>query len=106
MPEFTALFETSQVQIITWLVIADFLLAVLSSFMKKDFSLRKLGNLMGGPVLSYIFGFAVIQLVGQAQPQFGFLVQAVFIIIVIALGASILRNLGRFGLPLPGIFTK
>ena len=101
MPEFTALFGTSQMQIIVWLVLADLVLAVLSAFMKKEFTFLKLGNFMHGSVLRYIFGFAVIELVAQALPVFSFLVPVVFIVVLVALAASILRNLGRFGVPLP-----
>jgi phage-related holin len=101
MPEFTALFGTSQMQIIVWLVVADLVLAVLAAFMKKDFTFHKLGNFMHGSVLRYIFGLAVVELVAQALPVFSFLVPAVFVVVLIALAASILRNLGRFGVPLP-----
>jgi phage-related holin len=101
MTEFTSLFGTVQVQVITALVFVDLVLAVLSAFFKKEFSLRKLGNFMHGSVVKYIFGFAVIELVAEAIPAFGFLVPVVFIIVVMALGSSVLRNLGRFGIPLP-----
>ena len=104
MTEFTALFGTLQMQIIVWLIAADVVVAVLSALVKKEFSFRKLGNFMRGPVLGYIFGFAVIGLVGQALPAFAIAVQAVFALVVIALAASILRNLSRFGFPLPAVF--
>lgn len=103
MPEFTSLFGTSQMQIVVALVFLDLLLAVLAALFKKEFTFHKLGNFMHGSVLKYVFGFAVIELVGQALPAFGFLVPAVFIVVVVALAASVLRNLGRFGIPLPKI---
>ncbi len=101
MTEFTALFGTVQVQVIAALVFIDLVLAVLAAVFKKEFSLRKLGNFMHGSVIKYIFGFAVIELVAQAVPAFGFLVPVVFILIVISLGSSVLRNSGKFGIPLP-----
>lgn len=101
MPEFTALFGTVQAQVIVALVFIDLLLAVLAALFKKQFSFAKLGNFMHGSVVKYIFGFAVVELVGQAAPAFSFLVPVVFIVVVVALGASVLRNLGKFGLPLP-----
>ena len=104
MTEFTALFGTLQMQIIVWLIAADVVVAVLSALWKKEFSFRKLGNFMRGPILGYIFGFAVIELVGQAIPTLAIAVQVVFALVVIALAASILRNLSRFGFPLPAIF--
>jgi len=48
----------------------------------------------------------VIEMVGQALPKLALIVPVVFVLIVIALLASILKNLGRFGLPLPGILRK
>lgn len=100
------LFGTFQIQIIVGLIALDVVLAVLAALLKKEFSFRKLGNFMHGPVLGYVFGFAVIEFVGQALPAFSLIVQVVFYIVVIALAASILRNLGRFGLPLPEFFTR
>lgn len=104
MTEFTVLFGTLQMQIIVWLIAADVVLAVLSALLKKEFSFRKLGNFMRGPVLGYIFGFAVIELVGQAIPTLAITVQVVFALVVIALVASLLRNLSRFGFSLPAVF--
>ena len=104
MTEFTALFSTFQMQIIVWLIVVDVVVAVLSALLKKEFSFRKLGNFMRGPVLGYIFGFAVMEMVGQALPVFMIVVQAVFALVMIALAASILRNLSRFGFSLPAIF--
>lgn len=101
MPEFTTIFGTLQMQVIVALVFIDLLLAVSAALFKKEFTLGKLGNFMHGSVVKYIFGFAVIGLVGQALPAFGFLVPVVFIIVAIALAASVLRNLGKFGLPVP-----
>ena len=97
------LFGTFQMQAIVWLIAADFVAAVAGALLKKEFSFRKLGNFMHGSVVKYIFGFAVIELVALAAPAFGFLVPVVFILVVIALGSSVLRHLGKFGIPLPKI---
>lgn len=106
MPELIALFGTLQMQIIVGLIAIDMILGILSALFRKEFSFRKLGNFMRGPVLGYIFGFAVIELIGQALPSFTILVQAVFYIVVIALAVSLLRNLNRIGLPLPDALTR
>lgn len=106
MPDLVVLFGTSQMQIIVWLVAADIVLGVVSSLVRKDFSFRKLGNFMHGHVLGYLFGFAVVEMVGEALPAFSLLVQVVFYLVVISLAVSVLRNLGRFGLPLPEFFSK
>ncbi|MFY9457770.1 MAG: phage holin family protein [Candidatus Spechtbacterales bacterium] len=101
MTEFSSLFGTSQMQVIVALVFIDLVLAVLAALFKKEFTLGKLGNFMHGSVVKYVLGFAVIELVALAAPAFGFLVPMVFIIVVIALGSSVLRHLGKFGIPLP-----
>jgi phage-related holin len=106
MPEFTALFGTSQMQIIVWLVVADVVLGIVSALIRKDFSFRKLGNFMHGHMLGYVFSFAVVELIGQALPVFSMFVQVVFYLVVVVLAVSILRNLGRFGLPVPAFFSK
>ncbi|MFH1392335.1 MAG: phage holin family protein [bacterium] len=106
MEEIINLFGNYQMQIIVILLLVDVVLGIISAFAKKVFDFRKLGNFMKGPVLGYILGFAVIEIVGQALPGLAFIVFGVFVLVVIALFASIIRNLGKLGMPLPGILKK
>ena len=106
MPDLIALFGTLQMQIIVILIAIDVVLGIIGGIVKKDLVLGKLANFMKGPVLAYVLGFAVIEMVGQALPKLALIVPVVFVLIVIALLSSILKNLGRFGLPLPAILKK
>ena len=106
MSDLIALFGTLQMQIIVILIAIDVVLGIIGGVVKKDLVLGKLANFMKGPVLAYVLGFAVIEMVGQALPMLALIMPVVFVLIVIALLASILKNLGRLGLPLPGILKK
>ena len=106
MSELIALFGTLQMQLIVMLLAVDVVLGIIAALVKKEFAFGKLCNFMKGPVLGYVFGFAVIEMVGQALPKLALIVPVAFVLIVIALLASILKNLGRFGLPLPAILKK
>lgn len=106
MSELIALFGTFQMQIIVILITIDVVLGIIGGIVKKDLVLGKLANFMKGPVLVYVLGFAVIEIVGQALPKLALIVPVVFVLIVIVLLVSILKNLGRFGLPLPAILKK
>ena len=101
-----ALFGTTQMQWIVILVAVDVVLGIIAALVKKEFAFGKLCNFMKEPVLGYVFGFAVIEMVGQALPKLAYIVPVVLVLIVIALLVSILKNLGRFGLPLPAILKK
>jgi phage-related holin len=106
MVDVLALFATTQMQLIVVLLGIDVILGVIAALVKKEFVFGKLCNFMKGPVLAYIFGFAVIELVGYALPSLAFVVPVVFVLVVIALLASIFGNLGKLGLPLPGTLKK
>ena len=106
MSELIALFGTTQMQWIVILLAVDVVLGIIATIIKKEFAFSKLGNFMKGPVLGYVLGFGVIEIVGQALPKLALIVPTVFILVVIALLTSILKNLGRFGLPLPAVLKK
>lgn len=106
MPDIIALFGTLQMQWIVILLGVDVILGIIAALLKKEFAFGKLCNFMKGPVLGYVLGFAVIEMVGAALPSLAFIVPVVFILVVIALLASIFGNLGRLGLPLPGTLKK
>lgn len=106
MKELTALFAVSQIQTIVILIAIDVALGIIAALYRKDFDFGKLGGFMKGAVLAYIFGFTVIEIVGQALPSLAFIVPVVFILVVISLLASIIGNLGKLGLPLPKSLKK
>ncbi|MDP3900743.1 MAG: phage holin family protein [bacterium] len=95
-------FAGTQVQIIVILIALDVVAGILASIAKKEFRFGKVAQFMKKPILAYVFGFAVVRMVGTAIPSLGFLVPAAFLLIAVAVGASIFRNLHRLGLPLPG----
>jgi len=106
MEEITILFGTLKIQVILILIGVDIILGITSAFVKKEFALRKLAMFMKGPVIGYIFGFAIIELIAQALPSLTFITWIAFVLIALALLGSLLRNLGRLGLPLPRILKK
>ncbi len=106
MKELIALFGTTQMQWLVILIAVDVILGIIAALVKKEFAFGKLCNFMKGPVLAYIFGFAVIEIAGQALPRLALIVPTVFVLLVIALLVSIIRNLGKLGLPLPAILRK
>jgi phage-related holin len=106
MVDILALFATPQMQWIVILLGIDVILGIIAALVKKEFVFGKLCNFMKGPVLAYVFGFAVIELVGSALPSLAFIVPVVFILVLIALLASVFGNLGKLGLPLPGTLKK
>ncbi len=106
MKELIALFGTTQMQWIIILIAIDVVLGIIAAIVKKNLLLGKLANFMKGPILAYVLGFAVLEIVGQALPKLAYIVLVAFVLIVIALLVSILKNLGRLGLPLPAILKK
>ena len=106
MPQLVALFGTTQVQWILILVAVDVVLGIVAALMKKNFRLGKLANFMVKPVLGYVLGFAVLEMVAQALPSLALVVTVAFILIVLALVGSILNNLGKMGLKLPAFLLK
>jgi len=95
-------FSTVYIQIIVALVALDVVLGVLGAVAKKEFRFGKLATFMHGGILSYVFGFGVLQLVAEGIPSLSFLLPAAFLLVVLALLASLFRNLNKLGLALPG----
>lgn len=106
MPDIITLFGSIQIQWIVILIAVDVILGIIASLVKKEFAFSKLGNFMNGPILAYVLGFAVIELVGEALPKLALIVPVAFVLIVITLVASIIGNLGRLGIPLPKRLKK
>ncbi len=103
MPQLTDYLGTPQIQWILILIGIDVILGILAAIVKKDFRFGKLAQFMQLPVVGYIFGFAVLEMAFQALPQLSFALPVAFVLVLIALIASILRNLAKLGLPLPGL---
>ena len=99
---FVDLFSTTQIQIIVALIAIDVVFGILGAVVKKEFRFGKLGGFLRGPVIGYVFGYGVLELVAEGIPSLAFLLPAAFLLIVISLAASLFRNLNKLGLPLPG----
>ena len=106
MSDIIVLFGTIQMQAIIILIAIDVVLGIIAALVRKDFAFRKLGNFMKGPVLAYVLGFAIIEIIGQVLPRLALIVPIVLVLVVIALLASVIRNLGRIGVPLPQILKR
>ena len=106
MAQLIALFGTTYIYWILILIAIDVVLGIIAALMKKDFRLGKLANFMVKPVLGYVLGFAVLEMVAQALPSLALVVTVAFILIVLALVGSILNNLGKMGLKLPAFLLK
>jgi len=106
MTELIALFGTSQIQWIVTLIAVDVVLGIIAALMKGDFRLGKLAKFMKTPVLGYVLGFAVLEMVAQALPSLILFVQTAYILIVLGLVSSILTNLAKMGLPLPAYLKR
>jgi phage-related holin len=106
MQELIPLFGTTQIQWIVILIAVDVILGVISAILKKDFRLGKLAKFMVKPVLGYVLGFAVLEMVASALPSLASIVSVAFILVILALIGSILQNLSRMGLTLPAYLLK
>lgn len=102
MPTLTDVLAGNFIQYIVILIGIDVILGLTAAVMKKQFRFGKVAGFMKKGIIAYVFGFAVVALVGQAIPSLGFIVPIVFILVAIALLASIFRNLNKMGIALPG----
>jgi phage-related holin len=101
MLDLISYFGTWELQVIITLIIIDVLLGLIAALVKKTFSLAKVADFMKGAVIYFVFGFVIVKIIGDQFPQLSFTVVVSFILIVIALLASILKNLGKLGIPVP-----
>jgi phage-related holin len=106
MADLIEIFATPQIQMIVILIAVDVVLGILAALLKKDFILGKLAGFMMKPVLGYVFGFAVLVMVGQALPGLTAVAEIAYFLIVLALIGSILDNLAKLGVPIPKILRK
>lgn len=100
------LFGTWQMQVIATLIVIDVILGIIAALIRKEFLFSKLANFMKGPVLSYIFGFAIVEIIGKTFSGLRFVVMGSFVLIVLVLLASIFKNLSRLGIPVPDGLKK
>jgi len=101
MEEITKFFLFPGATLILWLIVIDYILGFVGAILKKEFKLGKVAKVMGGPVLNYLLGLAVLNAVGSAFPAFSWLVSFGVIVVVLALIGSILENLTKFGVKIP-----
>lgn len=106
MSELVTLFSGVEVKWIVTFIVINIILGIIGALVKKDFRLGKLADFMHKPILGYVFGYAVIEMVAQALPSLDFILQAAFILIILALAGSIVHNLGKMGLALPSYLKK
>lgn len=106
MAELIALFATSQINCIIILIAVDVVLGIIAALLKKDFRLGKLAKFMVKPVLGYVLGFAVLEMVAQALPSLALFVQVAYILVVLSLISSILSNIAKIGLPMPAFLLR
>jgi len=106
MAELIVLLGTPQVKCIVSLIALDVVLGIVAAILKKDFRLGKVAQFMVKPVLGYVFGFAVLEVVTQAIPSLAMVTSAAYALIVLALIGSLLSNLAKMGLPIPAILQK
>ena len=106
MSDLVNLFANSQTQWILILIVIDVVLGIIGALIKKDFVLGKVAGFMKKGVLSYVLGFAVLNLAGQALPSLSMIVTVAYILIILALVSSILGNLKKLGIPVPKILGK
>ena len=106
MEEILNVLATSQIRNIVTLIGIDVFLGIIASLKTKEFVLGKLAGFMKRGILTYVFGFAVLILVGQALPSLDWVVSVAYYLVLLALVGSILDNLGKLGLPLPKMLRK
>lgn len=106
MSDLVSVFQTDYMRWIVMLIIADWAIGVFSAIAKGTFKVHVLAHYLHDAVLPYVFVFAIIQLVGQAQPDLSIIVPISFALIAITLVGNILSNLSRFGVKVPKFLAK
>ncbi|OGY24523.1 MAG: hypothetical protein A2Y57_01310 [Candidatus Woykebacteria bacterium RBG_13_40_7b] len=95
-------------QLIIWLLVIEVILGIVAALNKGDFNLNHLGNYVRELVVGYVFGFAVVEMVGQVAQDFVgvWLVPVTFVILVLTLIGGILGNLDKLGVKMPSWVKK
>ncbi len=100
------LFQTDYMRWVVILILIDWVLGVVGALTKGTFRLHMLANYLHDAVLPFVFVFAVVEMVGHAQPDLSFVIPVTFVVIVATLIGNIAANLGKLGVPVPKVFTK
>ncbi len=82
------------------------ILGIIVAILKKNFAIGKVAGFVKTGFIKYVFGFVIVEIVGEALPSWASIVTIAYWLIVIALIGSILDNLGKMGLPIPKILRK
>ncbi len=106
MEQLFGLFGTSYMQWILILIAVDVVLGVIGALVKKEFQLGKVAGFMKRGIMTYVLGFAILEIVAQMLPALAMFTTVAYFLILLALVGSILSNLGKFGLKVPSILTK
>ena len=97
---------SSQIKYIVILIGLDVVLGIIAALKTKEFVLGKVAGFMKKGILVYVFGFAILALVGQVTPSLDMVTTVAYFLILLALVGSILNNLGKLGLPIPKMLRK
>jgi phage-related holin len=106
MNEIIALFGTTQIQWIVILIAIDVVLGIVAAILKKGFRLGKVAKFMVKPVLGYVLGFAVLEMVALALPSLEMVTLLSYLLIILALIGSILNNVAKMGISLPAYLLR
>src|SRR4030042_3956682 len=101
MEDILNIFGGAQMRNIVILIGVDVILGIIAALKSKEFVIGKLAGFMKRGILTYVFGFAVIIMIGEALPSLSLVVAVAYWVVVLALIGSILANLGKLGLPIP-----
>ena len=83
MEEILNVLATSQIRNIVMLIGIDVVLGILAALKTKEFALGKLAGFMKRGILTYVFGFAVLILVGQALPSLDWVVSVAYYLVLL-----------------------
>jgi len=106
MEDILNIFGGAQMKNIVMLIGVDVILGIIAALKSKEFVLGKLAGFMKRGILTYVFGFAVMIMIGEALPSLSMVVAVAYWLVVLALIGSILGNLGKLGLPIPKMLKK
>lgn len=105
--DFAVAFGTLQMRWIAILLMVDVILGVAGAIAARNFNFNKLATFMATGVLTYLFGFAVVEIVASGFAVYGQMATTVvFVAIVLNLLGSIISNLATLGINMPPIFKK
>lgn len=96
----------TQIQWILILIAVDVLLGLIAALAKKEFQLGKAAGFMKKGILAYVLGFLVLAGAVTTLPSLAIFSTIAFYLILLALLGSILNNVAKFGIKIPGWLKK